>query len=481
MSALRHVRSVLRFRRLLAAGVFVFLAYVFANNMQPRPRYVVQTGAALRPFLEPSEKSCITPRTTVYHVSDDGCQVIVGVSGGPYLLQLWDARAGIDRTPVHWTDARCSQFLIAGDESELERFLADPEGRAFVLDAEAWVTLDKRWAPFRTATGRLYPDGLSFSPDGRLISYVVRGRLPGLDGAETVVFSTIVDDVRTGSQVATLPGVKYPLTVAPGGRTVVSWDFPEDRQGEQPWLTLWNLETSTRRATLMCPQQPEQIEYSPDGRYVLARQFFPSDPLRWWDANTGKLAGEIYTSSRPNFLDSSRMLAIASRDNQTLHFWDAATGRTLDDWDFEPREDGLIAKMTFSGDRYVLAQVYPDYRSTGSRSFPALDRVVSWLSEHVSDGNSRDRSQILALDAIDRRALGQVRGVCGSVSSNGQWLATLDADGVVRVWELPVRRPWARGFAYSAAVMGGWWLVVALRRRLRRKAGVPDTMSPLPE
>ena len=74
--------NVVRGRRLLAAGAFVFLGYLFANNLRPWPRYEVQTGAKL-------DQSPIRIRGpafwgTVEHLSDDGRQVTVGIRHGDF-------------------------------------------------------------------------------------------------------------------------------------------------------------------------------------------------------------------------------------------------------------------------------------------------------------------------------------------------------------------------------------------------------------
>jgi WD40 repeat protein len=54
------------------------------------------------------------------------------------------------------------------------------------------------------------------------------------------------------------------------------------------------------------------------------------------------------------------------------------------------------------------------------------------------------------LDGIDRREIASVPGHSAVFSPNGRWLATIDGDGIVRVWELPLRRPWQRIFGYAA-------------------------------
>ena len=485
MSPFRRLSSVVRGRRLLAAGAFLFLAYLFANNLSPRPRYVVQTGGKVQPV--DAWKGCVPPRTMMNHVSDDGCLVIVGVSGGPYRLELWDTRTGVDRTPVHWTEPRWTQFLIAGDEPELDRFLADPEGRAFVLDAGAWVALDERFTPFRTETGRSYPDGLCFSPDGCLVSYTPPKKRSSSALVWVLTGGPVVEETRTGRRVATFPAGTGQVLPAPGGRTAVSSrQLPDDRlrirpriclwfdeEGppkkptDRPYLSLWDLEERRHRAELLFPSPLLRVEYSPDGRYLFATTF--SDLVRLWDAETGRPVADLYASQPPHFMAGGRLLVAASEDQLTLHFWDAATGRALADWDLEPPRNGRIDGLTFARDRFVFAEIDPDAGPAGGSGVRFLDRAAEWMSERVSgERRWKDRRQVLVLDVIERRTIGPVPGVAGNVSTNGRWLAALDADGVVRVWDLPIGRPWVRGFAYAATVFAGGWLVFGLPRRVWR-------------
>src|SRR5262249_49150516 len=66
-------------------------------------------------------------------------------------------------------------------------------------------------------------------------------------------------------------------------------------------------------------------------------------------------------------------------------------------------------------------------------------------------GPGRERQQILVWDVVERRELARLPGSSAAFAGDGRWLATLDEAGVVRVWEVPVRRPWARILAYAAA------------------------------
>jgi WD40 repeat protein len=479
MSAVRHLAAVVRGPRLLAAGLVLVLAHVFATNLTPSPRFVVRTEAKLdRPDLP---RMFCGDDVIIEHVSDDAGQVIVGTHSGDRhgsttRLQMWDVRTGINRTPAHWMDPDWQMLLYQGffyrrNPGPLD-LLSCRSGREFLADEAAWTALGERFTPRPVtaarswARGRQFLTEVSFSPDGRLVAYPTRNGCPVYLIGHTAVDGTRIDDTRTGQLAATLPGVTGEVTVAPGGRTAVSHNSCDDRVGEQPWLTLWDLETSTPRAQFWLPDRAWRLTFGPDGKYVFAATFRP-ELLRWWDAQTGKQVGEIDRHAKPEFIDGGRVLVIRA-DDRVLHFWDVATGRELPEWD-PPRPRGGVGRvgrlLTVGGGRYLVAEIERDPPTSGSEH-PA----VRWMVNHLSDdAPRRTQGRIAVLDAIDRHVIGHAPGLSAAVSTNDRWLATLDADGVVRVWELPLRRPWGRAVPYAAAVVLGVWGLVRLFARLRRR------------
>jgi WD40 repeat protein len=471
MTKFRRLRSAVRGRRLPAAGAFLFLGYLFANNLPPEARYSVRTGAESVRARSTQVRSSQSRSSweTVGHVSDNGGEVTVRIHEGDGLglgwnsrLELWDVRAGQNRTPAHWNESGWAGLLAGGvwdDGTGLGEMPGHPAGREFLLDREAWAAL----------RDRPLPSGIRFSPDGLHVSYRVRTG----SSAE----GTAVDDVRNGRRVATLPEPTEKLTVAPDGRTAVSLG-PPAAEGAQRRLILWDLAAATRRAELVLPPAVEagpvrsgrwhHVRYTSDGRYVFADSCSPA-LLRWWDAATGRQAGEVVTlaESGPGVLDGG-VLVVHSRGDPVIDFWDVASGRKVDRWEPDLPAGLRVGYLSApTGGRYLLAHLFPDTTPAARRSFPALDRAADWLADRLADRRSPRSHQLLVLDALDRRTLGQVPGVAGTVSPNGHWLATVDPDGVVRVWELPVGRPWVRGFGYAVAVFAGGWVVFGLPRRRR--------------
>jgi hypothetical protein len=492
--------AAVRGSRLLAVGLIVVGGYLFANNLTPWPRYVVRTEAKLDRGL-----SFRGPYFWghVEAVSDDGRQVTIGIHRGPDTrLEVWDTRTGTDQTPEHWKDPDWQRLVSGprkknGRDAGLTGLLPNPGGRALLHDGPAWVALRERLTIARAKhiadvhqtvrpvrgegiDGSPFPDSLHFSPDGRFVSYVARNGWPVYLLPESDGDGTVIEDARTGRRMAFLPGVTAGTQIGTDGRTAVTGDFTSPvrlflrvygRSGgaEPSLLTLWDLETATKRAELEFPD-PDfvHVEYTPAGRFLIAQS---GSLLRWWDTDTGRQVGEAGGAWHRQFLDGRRVLVVSLEDNQAIRFWDVPTGRELDEWELPnpPGQAGLFGRLLAAGgDRYLVAE-FNDPDSKSDRSFPLLDRVVDRLTDKLPDRPATDRSRVVVLDGIDRRVSRPVPGREAALSANGRWLATLDADGVVRVWPVSLGRPWVRGLVYAAAVVLGGWGVGRLVGRVRRR------------
>jgi WD40 repeat protein len=433
-------------------------------------------------------------------VSDDGRQVTVGIHHGDWRRpqSRWesrDARTGADRTPAHWNDPDW-QALVPHNwypGAGFTELLSHPSGQRFLRDEAAWVRLRERLSIGRVkhiedtrrtgrrvgedeAEGTPFPPSLRFSPDGQFVAYVTRNGWPVHLVHDSTGDGTVIENVRTGRQIAVLPGVTRDTRIAPGGRTAVSEEWFEERGVERPRLILWDLETSARRAELSLPNPVWHPQYSPDGRYVFAHCLSPY-LIRWWDVATGRPVGEIAGAPSYNLVDGGQVLVIQSDDNHLLYLWDVPTGRQLGEWEPSkpPGTSGHLGRLLASGGQHFACEFKPEPDQDSAADHPLTRRLL----KHLPDREAAPKpDRVVVLDVTERRVLGPVSGESAALSPNGRWLATLDADGVVRVWPIPLDRPWVRGFGYAVAIVLGGWAVSRLLGRLRGK--VPPIPAPPP-
>jgi hypothetical protein len=500
------VRRVVRKPVLWLALLFFAWGGLFRAWLSAPPRFVVRTGAARQ--VDDWTGRLAGTWSSLQGVSDDGGQVTVAIDQGDCRfadrrLEVWDTRTGADRTPALWGDAEWQRLLSAPAwwDAGIMDLLGQPAGKDFLSDEGAWAALRRRLTTGRTKAledlrrtirpvadseaRHLFPASTSFAPDGRRLAYVARNGWPLYVVSESLGDGTAVEDVRTGERLAFLQGVTDPVHIAPGGRTAVSVNRQAEREGEQPRLLLWDLDTSARRAGLLLPEAggPFLVEYSADGRYVFARYSTWSDEpdgMRWWDAATGRQVGGVANPGDTAFMDGGRVLVThpsrvrgsAACEGYVLGFWDVATGAPLGEWDLGAPADGggMITGLVGSDGGCYLAAAYDTDcgRHPLVRPWP-----LDWLAGALPAACGTERQQVLVWDVVERRELASLPGSSAALSRDGRWLATLDEAGVVRVWEVPVRRPWARILGYTAACALGCWLPAVLLGRLRSRGEHP--------
>lgn len=516
---MRVVRATLRRPQIvLAALLFLASTWYFRSAVVPEPRYVVRTRVNEEPSRIPRLSG---PHlwSSVRAVSDDGERVVIGVHESERMwtstrLELWEPGTRTIRTPTHWRDEEWSGRLSGGpyEDNGLLQLLSDPAGQAVLEDEAAWAALRERMKGYRAKAiedlGRTirpdllnppppppdekepdpFPKIINFSPDGRLISYVSRNGYPVHMVSELLGDGTVIEEFRTGKRVAFLPRVEYLADISPHGRTAVTRHFPVQREGEEPRLFLWDLETSTVRAKLLLGDNHLRTTYSPDGRYLFAQYWIWGNSseiyLRWWDTTTGQQVGHIVNAVDHAVVDGGRVLVThprinskkgGSRESYRLDLWDVATGDSLGEWNLDARSNhsGMIDDLVAPASGPYLAGEYdPDY---GVGRSPA-GRVSDRLGRALGQGDRPAREQIILWDVSERREVGRLPGKSAAFSRNGHWLASIDADGVLRVWDLPLRRPWERilGFAAVATLVGmivGWTIARIVQRSMRQGLG----------
>jgi WD40 repeat protein len=422
------------------------------------PRYTIPTGHVAKSYRK------VDAYPSVVDIIDDGSRVIVGVNWsstngfGSSEFEIWDTAANRNVTPKHWSDPDWKEVIAAPRwfDSGLAQVVATPDGRKFACDGDAWAAFRERLTKQRSIAfeknrptnpykGRTpFPKGMNFSPDGRFIAYVVSNGVALEFVDATDGDGTVVEDVATGKRVATLAGLTEQVMVAPGGRTAVSFNHQVEGEGEQPRMVLWDLESSSRRAGLLIGDyfRPCEKRFSEDGRYVFVHysDFRSNDyhlRVRWWDTTSGKKCGEVVNCDMHAFIDGGRVLVTHPRgdggtESGRILFWDVATGQPLGEWNLniDPEHGGHIGWLIGAEvGQFLIVDFDPPY-PTGLGPRP-LQGVV------IPKPPPKEPRHAILLDVGARREVGCYVGGSPQLSRDGRWLATVDDDGIVRVWEVP--------------------------------------------
>jgi WD40 repeat protein len=496
--AMRRFLSILRKPVVLVLPVFLAWVALFCKlaEAQHWPNYEFSMGVK----SESRDNGGFTI-AGIPHVSNDGKHVIIRVVDhsiwSEETLQTWDtsSRRNVTGTP------------------------SDPTPRAFESDdfhlgffeEGDWLAFQKRWADQRTQaldkwSKKVSLDGCKpqeflaagYSKDGRYFYYGVRDGLPVYEFKPPIkdermrIDAIAVEEVATGNRMALLPGVlrsesSFWLFISPDGKNAVSTsDYWEKAGYDGPVrLLLWDLAGSCRRTELTLHVElgglnglnygtDIDIRYSDDSRLVFI--WYKNFETRWWDTATGKLQGNIANSRAWALLDGGPLLVtyqpnVNDKDETIgtdLVFWDTRTAlelgrlsygdgesRTYWDWGLRSAPNGPYFARVLG---YGLPQRPP----------PASKRFWLW-NVLFPKSVARDQSHVLLIHGFDQREVAYLPGRTATFSASGHWLATIDFDGVVRVWELPLRRPWLRIFGYAAiATLACAFTFIAIRWSLRR-------------
>ncbi len=451
----------------LTVAFFFPWTWFFYKQVTPPPQFIAFTGAEYG-----WEEMVFRPSgwwASVDDVSDDGSQVTIGVHKGGVRwvdtkLQLWDVHSGTNITPHLWMDEDWSSLLAGGpmsDDTGVRRLLSQPTGRELLQDEQAWADLKRRLQRRQdrhrepSKFSELFPRTGYVSSDGKYFAYQTELWFPVYGVAETLGKCMVVEEFRTGKNVALLPSVPDWIVISPDGKTAVTRNFCFRLKGDQPNIYFWDLRTSSFRNTLLLPDEYPSANYSNDGRFVFSRYSIWGDSttsLRWWDAESGKQVGTIENVSDWTVMDKGRVLVThpridikngGSRESYRLKFWDAITCSAIGEWDLGSRSDkgGSIDKlMSCENGRYLAGEYDPD--TAVGRS--AAGRIEDRMSRFFGGDKRREHKEILLWDVIDRSEVARFPGRSARFSHDGKWLATIDDRGILRVWELPLHRPWTR-------------------------------------
>jgi WD40 repeat protein len=369
-----------------------------------------------------------------------------------------------------------SRLLATASRNELEGRL----DRALLLAAEGWrlrqtaesrnslITALQHDARRRTY---LWPnarvDAVAFSPDGRLLAST------GLsDDNRAGPFPTIVTDLRSRRQVASLLRPKYPQDVAfsPDGKLLALADYTT--------VTFWDTSTWQQQGQSLPVAQGDEavssLSFSNDGRVLAigttgaASVWDVATRQKLWDVATRQKLGAVplggqdlegqYVAISPD----SRLLAVGG--GETITLWSLQNGRPAGASalaTFGPRQlpesINLVTVLAFSPDGKLLA-------AGGMNGAITILDMVS-------------RSPLTAFHAHNPgRSYGSDSQVTGLVfGRDGQTLLSAGDDGIVRRWDARSGKP--KGGALRGHEGGVGALALAPDNRTLASGGVDERIA----
>jgi WD40 repeat protein len=345
---------------------------------------------------------------TIEELSDDGTRAILIVNHGQSKhsterrAESWNLKTGENTTPTLWRNP------------QWQRFLDTRLNRSVWPDRLIISTNDEAFAAMQTSRlqGTLDASNPTFSPDGLLVAYHRLSR-------------TIVENLKTNTIVADLP-TSDRVIIDPGNRMAIS-EIASGDSNERS-LLLWDLKTS-RVVTALAIKGENYLrpEFTPDGHYLFVQQ---GSGLTWWDMTNANQIGHIADAGYFALVDSGPVL-ITYRNS--FRIWSASNAKKLGEWDpGESDFDGryFMKLVPSQSDRYLATQC----------DLPA--------------GLGPSSNRLVALwDLKETRLISRLPGRSARFSQNGQWIGTIDDEGIVRVWAVSILTASSENRAIKDAVL----------------------------
>jgi WD40 repeat protein len=408
-------------------------------------------------ILPPAPRLTLPGRATVgLAFTPDGRQVLTADED---VLQVWDT-----------TDGRLLRSCPQADGRPIREPVLSPDGRWVMGGAwshEHALLLD-------LADGRIvrhdflarlpprFPTDYAFSPDGRTAAWPIGG---SRNGPPRVVLW----DLQAGAERASLPAVQGPLAFTPDSQTLAARDYTAE-----PVIRFWDTATG-RPGAGSCPvKRPiNYLAFGPDGRRLLISEVQgEGEVARVWDVAAGQFLFEV--PAQAAWLPNGDLVMPVPGGTEGLHFTvlDGATGATRCEW---------VARMPHGGVGLLFDPSQGiDGRAVLTKTYYDLAAWAAWLAPRLPTA-LKDRlrlgEQPVAIgwwDPLTGRpvfnlVLRSSRARDLITVPDGHTLATMEANGTVTLWDVPLAKPWR----LLLPLLGGQAMlagVVVLWRRRRARA-----------
>jgi WD40 repeat protein len=404
-------------------------------------------------------------------------------------IQLWDVDTGRER--LH----------VVGNWSALRKVLVAPDGKVFAaIDRSNDLTLletgtgkqigcltedDRAWTPDFDS---------QFSPDGR---FLIFQEPTELHKGRFLIFW----EVQTKAVRARLEGYNSDLTAAKDGKQMALYervepmhfrikrwcldaDFPDagpfqqldvvaqdiaisprldsfafSRSGADPAtgdeIVLADMNTGMEKEKVLY-RDPDpannHIRFSPNGKFLTVdnpHRFnwirrTPPGPPPLWDVDAGlkPVAAQLDTLH----ISADDRWLLAHTANGEVELYDTATFRKRGtvsvptDWSW-----GIMMGQTFSPSAWDLYQFTPDSRGvlvTGKSMHEKGNRVAEFLGNYIPALQAKHPDVVRLWDVETGQQIAALADCREALySPDGQSLATVHRGGVIKVWDVPPRKP----------------------------------------